>query len=403
MSTENKKITNARRALRFAHFSNDIYASFVPTVMPILIREFGLSLASAGFYSSFYALMSAFLQPLFGVLTDKTKTRAFVIWGPAITGIFISLTGWITEIWQILPLLFIASIGTASFHPQGVALAGSLAKKDSDHSPSIAKFLLAGTIGASFSSYLAYILLGTGNNLQNLIYASPVGIIGGLAVAATVPNIKIPSIKKRFRTRLWKLKALPLTLVTLTVIFRSIVVSAFLIFLPEFFYQEAEAVGHSSNLIIASGNPKLFLGALSILLIFSSMAIGSLIGGYAEKKFGASKIMIFSFLMSMPIAWYFVETKSLVILVAFGIVVNLSQAITISLAQKLIPENAATASSLTMGFGWGLATLLMPAIGHYADIYGLARALEINALIFLLCAILTILILKRDKNYKKIA
>lgn len=247
-------IVNARRALRVAHFSNDLYAAFMPTIMPIFIRQFGLSLAQAGFYSSFLALMSSFLQPLFGVLTDKTKTRAYVIWGPILTGIFVSATGLITEIWQLLPLLFLASIGTASFHPQGAALAGMLAKKDSEHSSSIAKFIMAGTLGASCSSYLAFVLLGSTNNLQNLIYAAPFGVLGGLAVFMTVPKLELPKSYKKFRLRLWKLKANSLFLLTTTVIFRSVVVSSLIVFLPEFYYQGAEQTGALHNLIAVIQN-----------------------------------------------------------------------------------------------------------------------------------------------------
>lgn len=382
------EIKNARRALRFAHFTNDIYASFMPTVMPLLIRQFSLSLSQAGFYSAFMALMSTMLQPLFGVLTDKTKTRAYVIWGPIVTGVLVSCVGFINEIWQLLALLFLASIGTAAFHPQGAALAGHLAKKDTDHSPSIAKFIVSGTLGASVSSYLAYFLLGSENNLQNLIYAAPFGVMGGLALAITLPKVTLHTQKKKFRARLWKVRARSILLLTLLVVFRSAVVSAFIAFLSEFYFEE-----HSQSL---------FFGALSILIFQMALAIGSMLGGYFEKHIGAANVFLYSFIAGAPLVWFFVETKSLVLLFLMGLVVNLSQAINISLAQKLIPQNAATVSSLTMGFGWGFAILFTPLVGHYADTFGLARSLEFNALIFLFCATLVILILKGDKNFKKI-
>ena len=382
-----RQITVARRALRLAHFCTDIYNSFIPTIMPVLIRQFGLSLSQAGFYSSFLPLVSAFFQPIFGLIADRMRTRTFIILGPIIAGIFVCLCAYVKEIWQLLPLLFIAALGIGAFHPPAVAMAGELAKRDTDHSPSVAKFIVAGTLGASVSSYLVYLLLGPENNIHNLIYAVPIGLIGGLAVAFTVPKMEI-QVRKPFSPEVWKEKAKSLLLLVLIVISRSMVVISLMIFIPELLYLEA--------------SQSLKIGAIGILVFHTANALGSVVGSYTEKRFGPANIMIFSFIAGIPFIWFFLETKSLVLLFIGGFIVNMTQAINVSLAQKLIPENAATVSSLTMGFGWGIATLGMPLIGYFADIWGLASALKYNALIFLLISAVMVLILKSDRQYQKI-
>lgn len=386
---EQTKIAFGRRALRLGHFSVDIYAAFIPTMMPIFIRQFGLSLSQAGFYLSFMPLVSSFLQPLFGVLADKKRsTRLFIIFGPIMTGFFVSLTAFITEMWQLLPLLFLASLGVAAFHPQATAYAGALAARDSEHSASIAKFILSGTIGASMSSYFAFLLLGEANILRNIIYTMPVGLIGGLVVMALVPKLEV-TIRRPFRKRLWKLNAYPLALLILMVICRSMVVISLAIFIPELLYDEA------SQTVV--------YGAIGILIFQGANAIGSYFGTtpWIRNRFADDKILLFAFLAAIPAVWAFLSNESLLLLFIAGLLVNLSQAINITMAQRLIPENAATVSSLTMGFGWGIATLGMPIVGYFGDIWGLARALEINALIFLLFGALLVFALKNNKLIKR--
>ena len=71
MSSEKNK--SALRALNVSHFFNDIYAKFVPTIMPLMLRDFSLNLAQLGFFSTYAALLSFFLQPVFGWLSDKQR------------------------------------------------------------------------------------------------------------------------------------------------------------------------------------------------------------------------------------------------------------------------------------------------------------------------------------------
>jgi len=58
VSSEKNKL--ALRALNVSHFFNDIYAKFVPTIMPLMLRDFSLNLAQLGFFSTYAALLSFF-------------------------------------------------------------------------------------------------------------------------------------------------------------------------------------------------------------------------------------------------------------------------------------------------------------------------------------------------------
>src|SRR5207247_10678798 len=59
----------------------------------------------------------------------------------------------------------------------------------------------------------------------------------------------------------------------------------------------------------------------------------------------------------------------------------LSAAVTIVMAQELLPHRASVASSIVMGLAWGTAGLSLTAIGALADAIGLERALRLLLLL----------------------
>ncbi len=361
--------------------------------MPLLIRKFGLTLSLAGLYGNFIALLSSFLQPLFGVISDRKQTRFFAIMGPFLLGLSVSSVGFITAAWQIMPLLVLGAIGTASFHPPATGLTGHFSMHGEKHEYSISMFVIAGTIGASLSPLLVYMLTGTEQDISKLIWALPLGLIGSLAVALGVPSISAEQKEPRkFRLRKWRSRLQPLLKLMLLVIFRSAVVMAFLTFLPEFFYRIQES----------HGKQDLLLGAISIFLFTGSGSIGGVLGGVLSKRYSTYSVILSSFILSLPLIWFFFISNSLWLLVPIGLIINLSQALTISLAQRLIPENSATVSSLIMGFGWGFAILLMPLLGYFGDMLGLNLALQYHSILFAALAAVVSFSLKSDFARKKL-
>ncbi len=138
-------------ALNISHLFNDVYAKFVPTIMPLMLRNFNLNLAQLGFFSTYAALLSFFLQPLFGILADKRKGDAqslninepekslsknflqsdlfLMSLGTFLNGFFISLVPFVRSLSEMLIFLTFAAIGNAAFHPASVAFVGSLVEK----------------------------------------------------------------------------------------------------------------------------------------------------------------------------------------------------------------------------------------------------------------------------------
>ena len=140
VNTISSNSLSARRSLRnsillgkriwpvlLGHFTNDFYANILPALLPILLVKLDLSLALVGFLASGFLIAGSFAQLIFGVLNDRFRRFNFMFVGIALTGIFLSLAGLLTNYWLLMVAVAIAGLGTAMFHPGATAVTGALA------------------------------------------------------------------------------------------------------------------------------------------------------------------------------------------------------------------------------------------------------------------------------------
>jgi len=199
-----------------AHFTNDFYANFLPVYLPLLREKFGLSLALVGLLSSTFTTAASFLQLGFGVWADRDRglRRNFALWGPLITGAFMSVVGVLPSYGLIVGALLLAALGTAMFHPQATALSGRLLAGRGRRGLAVSLFIGAGTgapsspedkglkglavlwglvvlrhvVLLSFLTFLVILLQGRGYGylagsfalVGFLLVSAPAGLLGGL-------------------------------------------------------------------------------------------------------------------------------------------------------------------------------------------------------------------------------
>lgn len=109
-------------ALTGAHVVNDFAAISLPTFLPALEDEFGLSYFQLGFLSFTFTILSGVVQPFAGSFADREgKRRAALIFG------FLSVAVGFVAIGAspIFPLIVLSSLlvglGGAMYHPQATA------------------------------------------------------------------------------------------------------------------------------------------------------------------------------------------------------------------------------------------------------------------------------------------
>jgi len=131
-------------------------------------------------------------------------------------------------------------------------------------------------------------------------------------------------------------------------------------------------------LVLRDRGESLVAGGFAIFVLGSVGAIGGMMGGLLADRFGRGFLLGLSFLVSMPCFYLFLETTgpaAYALLAVGGLTLFASGAVTIVMAQELLPHRASVASSIVMGLAQAVSGIVLTPVGALADAHGLPVAL----------------------------
>ena len=347
--------------MSFAHFTNDLYAAFLSPLLPLVVTKFGLSLALAGLTGTVFNTTAAFTQPFFGVAADRINRPLFTILGPLMTVVGMGLVGLAPSYPVMLAILFVTGVGTASFHPQTFALAGSASGPRRGAGLSV--FVAGGELGYALGPLYVAAIVGT-LGLQGTVAAALPGLIACLVlwrlasswetVRHSPPGALSGELRQHGRH---------LALIWLISAIRSIITISFILFLP---------------LLLRERGQSLVLGATAVFLFGGIGTVGGLTGGLLSDLIGRRAVLAISLILSAPLLWVFISRQSgwgFLALALGGMAMYLSAPINVAMAQEIMPRRSSLVSSLVTGMAWGMAGLSLTLIGAIADRVGLVQTL----------------------------
>jgi FSR family fosmidomycin resistance protein-like MFS transporter len=344
-----------------AHFINDFYVAFLAPLLPLVVTRFDLSLTLAGFLATILTTSSAMSQPVFGLFADRMSRRFFVVLGPALTALAMGMMGLAPSYGSLIVLLLIAGTGTATFHPQGASTAG--VASGNRKGVGLSLFVAGGELGYALGPVvIALAVASSGLNVTWLVALPGLALCALLwkqLAAQTVVHAERPKSLRADLRSVWR----PLALLWTVVVLRSIIISAFITFLP---------------LLLRERGGSIVAGGAAVFLFGGVGAVGGLVGGTLSDRLGRRAMLTISLLLGTPLLFLFLQTQgawSYIALASGGITFYLSAAITIVMAQEALPHRASVASSIVMGLAWGVAGLALTGVGALADAVGLASAL----------------------------
>lgn len=350
-------------SLSGAHFVNDTYANFLGPLLPLIVGKLSLTIAQAGWLGAVLTVSSCFMQPVYGYLSDRYLVRFFAVFSPLITTVFMSFIGIAPNFTVLALLLAAAGVGIASFHPQGAALIGAASRDRSGLGMSI--FIGAGTLGFALAPIIAPYTVEL-FSLERSYFIMIPGVLAFAVLYFLIPNDPPQTVAPQSRANLkdlllpmWR----PLLILYLLVVIRSAVQIGFVHFLPLYFFQQG-------NDLVASGR------LASVFTLFGAM--GGFAGGLLSDKVGGRSVIVYSTLLAPPFLAAFFLTEGVLssAFLASGAALLLSTLpVNVVMAQKMLPQRTSIASSLMMGFAWGMAGLAIPVVGALADRIGLGSAL----------------------------
>ena len=366
------------------HFCVDSYATLLAPILPLINERLGLSLAYAGLLGTIVSLCNL-SQPLMGLWADRMSRRYLVLLGALLTAVFSPLIGVAPNYTVLLIVLALGGLGVAAFHPQSFSLAGDLS--GNQRSFGLSLFIFGGTMALGIVPlWVPYYTTVFG--LERLPWLSLPGIAAAILVFRFVP-LENPTVNRSRSIGLRESlgpKAVPLLLITLVVITRSAAGMGFGFYLT--------VLARERGLSLVEGG-----GMLAIYNVAG--VVGSLAVGYLADRIEPKPMVWGALLLACPALYYFVDSTgwlSYVLLFIGGGLIMSSNSVLVAVAQELAPHNSGLASSLPLGFSWGIASLSLPFVGHLADQIGVAETLKYVSLFTLPAGILALWLPKRPGN-----
>ncbi|WP_189004816.1 MFS transporter [Deinococcus malanensis] len=336
-------------AVTAGHFINDAYSAMLTPLTPALQAKYGVSIAAVTLLSSVYSLTSSVLQPLLGILGERVDRRYAAALGPLLTGLGLTMMGFVPWFGALVLLVAVAGFGSGFFHPAGAAYVAQ-------HSPPDKRGLWASLFSAGGTGGMALGPVFAGVGLTHLPWFALIGIVLAAVTFAVTPSGRQQSKRVGMREYAGIFRG-PIVWLWGMAVLRSLASMGYNAMLP--------------FMLLAKGFGAREVGVT--LAVYSvASALGGILGGRYSDRFGRTPVLraailttipfFAALILSSPTNWWFYPLTFLV-----GAAVNASIPVGVVTAQEYAPGHVAVASSIMMGFSWGFAGLLVFLVGALAD------------------------------------
>lgn len=372
-------------SVSLSHLGVDVLNGQVGVLLAALSLTLGLSNAQIGLIATLYSIMGSLSQPFFGWLADRDGGRWTAAGGVLWMAVFFALFALAPAAWSV-PLLVLAALGSGAFHPPGTARAAHVGAHGLAGQAATAAsiFFLFGQGGLSAGPALGGFLMEHGGRT---------GIVGVAVVTFLVGVFA-----------LWALRGSP----GATARERAAAVSA------------APAVGLFVLILVISGlrlwaqsavttfAPKLLQDqgwapgdyGLAVAAFMAGTAAGGVLGSALADRWNYPRTVALTLLLSVGPLLLFPLADGMWVygLAALaGLLNGGPHSILVTMAQRALPGRAGFASGLILGLTFALGALGTSFTGWLADQTSLTLALQLNAGLSGLAALLSLgLVLRRS-------
>lgn len=348
-----------------AHFLQDLLTSIVPAMLPVLHEKLALDYARLGMVVMVANITASFFQPALGYLTDRKPIPwllplAALLAGLGLTGIARS-----DSFADILLMVILIGLGSATFHPEGSRVAHLAAGPRKGLAQSI--FQVGGNAGQAVGP-LMIPLLFLPFGLKGAYWLLIPALLGVAALAVVARWCKnwAGNRKKAKPALAGRAQYGALALLVGVVTLRSWIHSGISSFLPLYYINET---GMSKE------NAEYYLFAFLL-----AGAVGTFFGGPLGDRFGKKNVLLFSMAGSIPfmvLLPYLTGFWALVNVFLVGFVSLSSFAVSVVYAQEMAPGKVGMVSGLMIGFAIGAGGVGAAVMGYFANLVGIAALIQL--------------------------
>ncbi|MEV4601389.1 MFS transporter [Amycolatopsis sp. NPDC049253] len=342
------------------HAVDDLYQGAVPALVPFLVAERSYGYLAASGITLAATLLSAVVQPLFGVLTDRRALPWLVPAGMTVAGAGIGLSGLgnsYTLTWLAIAL---SGLGVAAYHPESARLARRVARRGH---VGMSWFSLGGNVGFALGPILVTPVLHLGGLGATPLLAVP-AVAAGLLTVAVLRKLQAPGAAASHAAAAGRDDWRQFARLTIVVVARSMVTFGLSTFLAIWV---AQRVG---------GGPT--AGEAALVVLFGVGAASTLLGGVLAERWGRIRTLRVAYLVAIPAVAgvALVPGPAVYALVALAAVATyVPFSLHVTLGQDYLPHRHGTAGGVTLGLAVSVGGLAAPAVGGLANAAGLQQAL----------------------------
>ena len=363
-----------------AHGVNDGYASLLAPLLPRLMDKLGLSVALAAILATSLTLASSLLQPLMGYISDRYGSRVFIVLGPLLSGVFLSLIGLAPTFLILVGLLLMGGLGSAVFHPPGASLAARVSEgKGSGLRLSV--FVFGGMMGFAVGPLVAVAMVAW-VGLEGLWMAMFPGILVAALLLLILPRGRrdAPTIPPPHPARVLERLRGPLGL-----LFGISAVSAF----------TQRSFLTLDPLAVAQQGGSEALGGVILSVYLASQGAGTLVGGLLTDRMDRRRLLVSLTLLALPAhmvaVWLAPGVAMGVVFIALAGLLNMAILPPVVVwAQEMNPEGTAVSSGIVMGLAWAVGSIGVLGSGVLGDMVGARIALLFSFPVMLLATFLAL-------------
>ena len=377
--------------LSLSHMVTDLSQGALPVLLPSLKTALDLSYTQIGVIVLVQNLTSSIIQPLFGMITDKVSLPWLLPISIFLSGLGLSITGFMTSYTALLLSVVIGGLGVAGFHPQA-SKSVHFVSSDALRGRSMGLFSVGGNfgmaVGASFMMFLTTLPGGLYNSVWFVVPSS----ITALLIWRYLDKVSPQSFQRAGKLETAKPKFIrlqPLLILLTFIFFRSTLHAGLSTYIPIYYVN------------YLNGSP-IYAGYLLSLFLIGGV-FGTFVGAMLSDKFGRKTILTFSMIIVLPMVAAIPFTSgviTMILLVFTGFSLISSFATTLVLSQEMMPGYEGMASGLTIGLTIGLGGVGVTGLGYIADLYGVPTVFRIMPLLplvgLLLSSLLPGRLLRRD-------
>lgn len=361
-------------AVSVCHMINDVMQSMLMAIYPLLKANYNLDYVQIGLLTFTFQVTASLLQPAIGIYTDKRPLPYSLPMGMGSSLLGLIVLGFSSSYWMLLVGSALVGLGSAIFHPESSRVA-RLAS-GGRHGLAQSMFQVGGNAGSAIGPLLAaFIVLGNGQwSVSWFAVGSLVGIfilwrVGMWYSAHLLDAAKRPPVSKAL---LFDKRTTITALVVLAVL--TLTKNAYMAALGNyytFYLIERFSVSVQDSQIL-------------LFVHLGAAALGVLLGGPLNDRFGAKFVIWFSILGVLPFTLalpYADFTWTVILSVIIGLIFSSAFSAIVVFAQELLPGRIGLVAGIFFGFAFGAGGIAAAALG------GVAEATSIEY-VFWLCSFL---------------